>query len=267
MRFLTRSREATRVGARHVRSMRFEDRSLLAVSAGCVVANGFRESLSQLLGVPVVTRLFEPALPDPNGWAAIANGARSYLVRGSRSDGAIVVRETDALRLAGAAFGVAESGTRSLSGIETTVFERMIAAFATQLGAVCGNTERPRLIGTLAGFTTYLEVHIAEPVCARIGVALSREPVEAQSPGLNLADLRAVELDIAVQLGGCRVEAAKLADLEVGSLIPLGPVTAMAGIAYLAGRALGRGECGVVSGRYALSIGTGINEGSDEPSL
>jgi hypothetical protein len=269
MRFLAFSPQSTRVGSRTVRNGLFEDRSLLPVSAACVVANGVRETLGKLLGTPASVRLFEPSVPKTDGWKAIGNDAQIYGIRGSHADGAIVVRTADAALLAGAAFGEAGYEAPALSDIERIVLARLVDALAAQLAAVCGtSTEAPRVIATLAGFSTYFEVQIVDPVQARIGIALAREPVEQQHPTLGLDDLRGVELDVAVRLHCGDVEAATLATLNVGSVIPLGNGTrATDGIACLAGRPLGRGECGVLGGRYALSIGTSIDEGSNEPSL
>ncbi len=267
MRFLAFGGEETWIGARRVRVSRFEDRSLLPVSAACVVANGVRETLGQLLGSPVAVRLFEPSIPGPDGWNAIGCNARMYAVYGSRSDGAIVVRANDAARLAGAAFGETGRGPSTLSDMESAVLERLIGALGGQLTAVCGNcAERPRSIDALLGFSTYFEVHVEEPVDARIGIALASEPLEQHQATLTLDDLHGVELELAVRLDCGNVEAGHLAGLAVGGVLPVGHPAATRGIAYLAGRALGRGECGVLGRRYALSIGTSI-EGSIEPSL
>jgi len=265
--FLAFAPEAMRIGSRRVRAYRFEDRSLLPVSAACVVANGIREALGALFAATVNVRLFEPLLPDPSGWEAIGRDARVYGVRGSRADGAIVVRATDASRLAGAAFGETQSSARALSEMEATVLERIVGALGAQLAPVCGTTQRPSVIATLQGFSTYFEVELEAPIHARVGIALARDPVEQHAPSLTLDDLRSVEVEVSVRLGAERLAAGALAGLAVGAVLPLGRAAATPGIAYLAGRALARGECGVVRDRYALSIGTLIDEGSGEPSL
>ncbi len=267
MKFLAFAPEATRVGSRRVRTCRFEDRSLLPVSAACVVANGIRESLGSLFATTVSVRLFEPLLPDPIGWEAIGCGARVYGVRGSRADGAIVVRAADASRLAGAAFGEMQSSARALSEMEATVLERIVGAIGAQLAPVCGTTQRPSVVETLRGFATYFEVELEAPIHARVGIALARDPAEQHAPGLTLDDLRAVALEVSVRLGGDCLAAGALAGLTPGAILPLGQAATSPGIAYLAGRPLRRGECGVLRGRYALSIGALIDEGSSEPSL
>ncbi|HEY6325785.1 MAG TPA: hypothetical protein VIW73_04615, partial [Candidatus Cybelea sp.] len=90
---------------KRVRETRFERRSSLPASAACVVANGIRETLTALLGSPVTLRLFEPVMPDPDAWDAIARDATMYRVRGSVADAAIVLRAADAIAFASAVFG------------------------------------------------------------------------------------------------------------------------------------------------------------------
>ena len=80
------------VSGRRLKEVRFESRSSSADSAACVVANGVRETLSSLLGLPVSMRLFEPSIPAPQAWPANLREARLYRVRGNITDAAIVLR-------------------------------------------------------------------------------------------------------------------------------------------------------------------------------
>src|ERR1700734_1263613 len=125
---------------RRLKRARFEARSALPISAACVVANGVRETLSSLLGVPVAMRLFAPSIPSPHAWQAILDNARLYRVRGNVADAAIVLRAADANGLSAALFGESGNGAaqRSLSPIECDVLDRMVASIAANLGAVCG---------------------------------------------------------------------------------------------------------------------------------
>ncbi|MBV8490591.1 MAG: hypothetical protein JO199_08680, partial [Candidatus Eremiobacteraeota bacterium] len=105
MRSLAFERTGARVGGRTIRRARFERRSMLPVGAACLVAASVRESLASAWGRATVVRLFEPAIPSPSAWEAIASGAAIYRVRGDACDAAIVLRPPDAAALAAAAFG------------------------------------------------------------------------------------------------------------------------------------------------------------------
>ena len=237
-----------------IRSLRFRPRSTLPVSAACVVANGIRETLAQLLGTTVSVRLLEPRLPDASAWRAIVSGARIYRVRGSVAEVALLLRAGDALMLAGAAFGETVSSARELSQVEAMVLERIVAAL--DLSPVCGTPIEPaRPATTLLGFSTYFEVALEEPVRVRFGVAVARDPVPQPVGKLRVEDLSEVELDVCVRAGRATVTAGVLAGLQIGSIVPITHDKRLTGAVYLAGSLLQGGECGVRGGRYALSIG------------
>jgi flagellar motor switch protein FliM len=268
MRFLEFS-AATITNGRRIREVRLQERSMLPISAVCVVANGIRESLSRLLATPVVVRLSEPMLPDSRAWNAIEENARVFKSHGTRSDGALVLRAPDALAIAESAFGEPGGTARSLSGIESTVLERIVSAIVPNLAPVIGpEIEEANAIDGVAGFTTYFEVLVERPVHARIGVAISREPKTEASPGLQLEDLLDVEVDVSVRTEGERIPAGLLAGLETGAFVPIPSVKVSTGVAYLAGSPLCRGECGVMGGHYAFAAGPSATaEGSNSPSL
>src|SRR5579872_5050025 len=118
MKVLGFERSGCMVTGHRVRASRFETRSLLPVSAACLVANAARQTLSELFGAAVSLRLLEPVLPDGDAWACICDGALMYAVRGERCDGAFVLRRNDAVALAGAALGERVECSRALSVIE-----------------------------------------------------------------------------------------------------------------------------------------------------
>lgn len=245
-----------RVRGRRLRAAAFEQRSLLPVSAACVVAAAVQQTLSNLLGVSVVTRVFEPAIPSPRAWAAISAGASIHCVRGSVSDAAIVLRPGDALALAGAAFGeFPPDRRRTPSPIERDLLDRCVCALAGSLTAVCGRTDTGfERIESLDGFTTYFEVTIDAPFEARIGFALSREPEPEPRGQLCVGDLGDVDVDAraAIELG--RVDAGEVARLALGAMLPITGTSMAHGSLRLGGRTLARGNCGVRGGRYAFCV-------------
>jgi hypothetical protein len=246
---------------RRIRRARFDLRSALPISAACVVANGVRETLGALLGRPAGMRLFEPSIPSPSAWLAIARDARLYRVRGNVADAAIVLRPADAIALAAALFGeaCAEPGSaRALSPIECDVMDRMATAIAANFGAVCGTRESQKAerIATIGGFVTYFELFVDEPVVARIGVGLSREPGPAPRGHVEVGQLGDVRLKTFASIQAGKLEAAAIVRLAVGTIVPIPPAAFDRCNLMAHGRRIARGTCGVHNGRYALTVQT-----------
>jgi hypothetical protein len=243
---------------KRVRPARFEQRSSLPTSAGCVVANGVRETLGSLLGVTALVRLLEPLIPDPQGWQAIVREALLYRVRGSAADAALIVRPLDAIALASAAFGEPASRTRTdcvLSAIERDVLDRLMSAIAVNLSAICGPRENgaAQRVDALSGFVTFFELLIEKPVEARIGVALSRDPAAPASGSLQLRHLERVRIAASASLELGRLRSSDVGRLTAGTVLPI-----LAGDLHrcnltIFGAPLARGICGVRNGNYAFA--------------
>jgi len=253
--FAPASRHRSHEGKR-IRELRFERRSSLPASAACVVANGVRETLTALLGAPVLLRLFEPVIPDPIAWKAVARDAMLYRVRGSVADAAIVLRASDAIAFASAAFGEpAAPCARALSPIERDIVDRAANAIAANLTAVCGARESHPIerIAAIDGFVSFFEMSIEQPVESRIGIALSRDPVPEPRGALDVAHLADVRVcvDAAVDLGDA--QAAAVARITVGALLPIRADELRRCTVAAAGKRLAHGVCGVRNGRYAVA--------------
>ena len=218
-----------------------------------------RETLSSILGVALCARLLEPVIPSREAWSAIARGATLYRFRGSVADGAIVLRPADAAALASAAFGeraVASSQERELSPLERDVLDRTVGAIAGTLNAVCGARERDVVerVATIGGFVTYFEIVLEQSLDARIGIALSRDPVPEPHGKLEIDDLGDVLLTPSVCVDLCAIEAGTLARLEIGAILPLRRARAFRGRLHAGGRTFARGAVGTYNGRYGLAI-------------
>ena len=234
-----------------VRAARFEERSLLPVSAACVVANAMRERLSALCAAEVDVRLFPPAIPAREAWAAIFRGARLYVVRGSLADAAVVLRAHDARALAALLFGetVAE-GDRALSPIESEVTRRAVEAISITLAPVCGETRTDESAHEIDA-VTYFEMHLVHPIGLCIGVALSREPSAQAVPSLHGQTLRAAAVTLSAELPLAALRAGAIAALRCGDVIAARGTS----VALRAnGAAIGWGICGVHARRYAVAL-------------
>ena len=236
--------------------MAFQERSMLPVSAACVVASGVRETLASLFGEPVALKLYEPVIPAPSAWHAIARDATMFRVRATGAEAAVIVRSADASALAAAAFGERESRGAALSAIERTVLTRTVQAIALQFGPICGPVpETPVHEAELdpSGFATYFELQIERPVSARIGVALRQDPMPQPQPGIGFDDVMDLPVELCVRVEVGRFRASNVAALERGTVLPVG-AGALRGTLLLAGRTLAAGECGVYGQHYALAI-------------
>jgi flagellar motor switch/type III secretory pathway protein FliN len=246
------------IAGMRIRRARFEARSGLPVGAACVVANGVRETLSALFDVSVVVRLFEPTVPAPDGWTAILRGARLYRVRGPVADAAIVLRPADAVALSSAIFGEKhreEVLERALSPIECDVLDRLVDSLAVNLGSVCGarDTRRAERVPAICGFVTYFELSIVEPVAARVGIALSRDPAPESGALVEVAHLVDVRLSLRATLDLGEAEVDAIARLAVGDVLPLGNAAFSRCTLTAFGQTVARGSGGVVNGGYAFS--------------
>jgi hypothetical protein len=244
---------------KRVRPSRFESRSALPTSAACVVANGVRETLCALLGVPVTLRLLEPSIPSPAAWPVILRNARLYRVRGNVADATIVLRPADAIALAAILFGEHAADpavVRALSPIECDVIDRMVAAIASNLGTVCGAREGVGIdcITAIGSCVTYFELLADGPVCARIGIALSRDPSPEPRGRLETGHLAGLRLRVRVSLDIGRAQAASVARLGAGEIVPIEPTCFQRCSLLAAGKKVARGGCGVRNGRYAFTV-------------
>ncbi len=234
-----------------VRRAQLEERSLLPVSAACVVANAMRERLATLCGSDVDLRLFPPAIPRREAWAAILGDARLYVVRGSASDAAIVLRPCDARALAALLFGETAVGAeRELSRIEVEMTRRAVGAISATLAPVCGETRMDEETHGVEA-VTYFELHVVQPLQLCIGIALSREPASGAAQSLRAEALRAATMTLSAELPLVPLYAGALAALRPGDVI------AARGDATLLranGAGIGTGRCGVRSRRFAVAF-------------
>jgi hypothetical protein len=263
--FSTRSQPE---GDRRVRPVVFEERSMLPVSAACIVASGVRETLSALFGEAVTLKLYEPTIPTPAAWNAIGRDATIYRFRMANADAAVIVRPADASALAAAAFGERAVRATALSSLERTALERTVQAIALQFGPICGSGTREPVLEVLTdlhGFTTFFELQLERPILSRIGIALSRDPLPQAHPAVELDQLYDLSFELTVHIDVGRYRAADIGALEPGAVLAL-PSGALRGALFAAGRMLALGECGVHGQHYALAIDR-TPTGRDEPAI
>jgi flagellar motor switch/type III secretory pathway protein FliN len=250
------SRNGEIIRGRRVRRSCFERRSMLPTSAACVVANGVRETLSALFAAPVTLRLLQPVIPDPGAWKIIGAEAKLYRVRASNADAVFVLRPHDALALAAAAFGEpAPEPRRPLSPLENEVLLRAVRALSGTLAPVCGRD--PAVVEPIldiCGCVTYFELILERPAAARIGVALSRDPIPKGGGTLHVEDLLDVEVELSAQFAAGQMPAAAFLDLRPDALVPMMTKIGMPGLLTAGGTVVARGECGTLREQNALIV-------------
>jgi flagellar motor switch protein FliM len=244
--------------SKRIRKPVFGPRSALPPSAACVVANGVRETLTSILSSPVEMRVSEPSIPALPAWPVIVKDAVLYRVRGSIADAAIVLRAADALSLVAALFGegLPVDRERELSPIECDVLDRTVNAIAAHLVSVCGTRESRCVerVGAIEGYATYFELLIEEPVAARIGIALSRDPSSEPRGCVEVSHLAAVALTACVTFDLGVILSGAIAGLRPGSILTLRSQDLQRCSLHAHGRSVARGACGVRNGRYALHV-------------
>ena len=223
-----------------------------------MVANGVRETLSSLLGAAVALRLLAPSIPTPQAWPIVLREALLYRLRGNVADAAIVLRTPDPIALAAALLGESRvaAGDRALSPIECDLLDRAVNAVAGNLAVVCGTPEGRFVerVAEIRGFVTYFELAIEEPVAARIGIALSRDPSPEARGSFEAGHLAAVRLTAVASIDLGKTEAAEVARLAAGAIVPINPSDLHRCALRVAGRSVARGSCGIRNGRFAFSV-------------
>ncbi len=242
---------------RRVRRWVVTPRSSLPASAACVVANGVRESLAALFTAPVDLRVIEPSIPRACAWPTLLRDALLYRVRGSVADAVVILRSDDAATLAAALFGEHPSrANRRLSPFERDVLDRTIGSLAAHLGSVCGTRESlaAERVDRIERLATYFELSLLEPVVARIGIALTRDPSSQPHTRIEAAHLAEIPITTRARVNLSPVSSRTLAALATGAVLPVRPDELHRCTLVAFGRALARGTCGLADGRRALRI-------------
>ncbi len=253
---LTFARSSLTTAGRRLRCAQFERRSSLSVSAACLVANGMREALGVVLGRPAGVRLLEPVIPAAPVWELILCDARIYRVTGPLGEAAIILQSGDAQRLVAAIFEEAAS-PRALSTIEERVLARAVRPMAATLAPVCGSAEHLDIEQTAErnAYLTYFELLVDGPVCARIGIALARDPAPATQNCLRIDDLLEVELELYVEFARAEMDPGELLSLGAGTLLRTNTKVGAPAVLKLDERIVARGECGALGGQGAFVLG------------
>ncbi|MBV8490383.1 MAG: FliM/FliN family flagellar motor switch protein, partial [Candidatus Eremiobacteraeota bacterium] len=132
---------------------------------------------------------------------------------------------------------------------------RTVAALAGSLAAVAG-AERGTLerVATVVDFVTFFELLVETPVEARIGIALSRDPLPEGGTRIGIEELYGVTIVPRVELSMGSLTGAAAAALSVGAILPIPRKSGFRGSLRVGGRTLAEGTCGILNGRFAFMM-------------
>jgi hypothetical protein len=241
-----------------VRQARFVRRARIPLEAACVVANGVREALRELLGEGCAVALGEPVALDAPAWQTLLRDAAVFATPGRDTDIAFVLDRRDARTLVDAAFGEDRSYGGAWSALEHNAVERIVARCANACDVLCAERRGPTRAtdpARLPPCAAYFDVRVTAPVRLTIGVGVLRElPDLPPAATLSPAVLGTVPVTARALLGTGRIAAARLLELRAGDLILLDTKVAGEGELNLADQRIAGGLCGVVGGRTAFLV-------------
>jgi len=252
-----------------VRALRFCARSSIPLEAACVVANGLRETLRELLGEACELVVGEPCALGGDAWRVLAHDALLFLTRGRQTDIVLVIPRADARRLVLRAFGESapvsqygEAGERECSALELHAIERIAARCAPAFDPLCAERRSPsRAVapGEIPMCAAYFDVRVHAPAALVLGIAIVRAlPDPGPAGGLAPGALDAVPLPGRVVFASGNVAAETFLRWQLGDVVAFDTPLAAAATLNIGGRAFALGLPGASGRRAALRIDAGV---------
>jgi hypothetical protein len=244
-----------------VRHPRFVPRTTLPLGAACLVANGLRETLYELLGERCELTIGEPAAIAPAAWETLSRDAHCFLTRGRQTDIVLIVPNTHARTLVLRAFGEGEPlGPSVLSTLELHAIERIAARCSSAfdpLYAERSGASHPVGAGTVPLCVAYFDVRIHAPIAIEIGIGIARELPDTGPAGrFPPALLAQVPVEVCAEFATGTMDIATLLGLEPGDVVALETQVGAPATLKIAGRRLASGVGGVRAGRYSFEVQT-----------
>ena len=245
---------------RGVRPLRFVPRASIPIEAACLVANGLRETLRELLGATELV-VGEPAAIGADAWALLARDALLFLTRGRQTDIVLVVPQRDARRLVLRAFGeseVAEPPQAACSALELLAVERIAARCAAAFEPLCAERRAAsRAVGLdeVPPCVAYFDVRVHAPVRLTLGVGIARDlPDPGSSGALAVGALDGVPVEARAVFAEGTISTTSFVGLQPGDVVKLDTKVGDPACLNLAGRRLAYGVAGVVASRSAFLV-------------
>ncbi len=247
-----------------LRRWRWRPRASIPLEAACLVANGIRETLRELLGERCELVLGEPAAIDGAAWSLLAADAFLFLTRGRQTDTVLVLPQRDARRLVLRAFGEGEAAgapalpAAACSALEVHALERIAARCAAAFEPLCAERSggarsvRPHEVPTCVA---YFDLRVHAPVPLSLGIGIVRDlPDPGPSGALPATALGPVELEARAVFAEGTIGAAAFVKLRPGDLVRLDTQVGAPACLKIGGQRLATGVAGVVASRTAFLV-------------
>ena len=242
-----------------VRPMRFVPRASIPLEAACVVANGIRETLRELLGEQCELVLGEPAAIAAESWALLAHDAFLFLTHGRQTDIVLVLPQRDARRLVLRAFGEGEDlPDGACSALELHALERIAARCAATFDPLCAErrgASRAVRAHEVPVCVAYFDVRVHAPVALTLGIGIVRDlPDPGPSGALPRSALDPLALEVRAVFAEGILDAATFVNLRPGDVVRLDTQVGAPASLNIAGRRLASGVAGVIANRTAFLV-------------
>ncbi len=242
-----------------LRRWRFVPRASIPVEAACVVANGIRETLRELLGESCELVLGEPAALDAAAWSLLSRDALLFLTRGRQTDIVLVLPQRDARRLVLRAFGERDAlPDGACSALELHALERIAARCAAAFDPLCAERRagsRAVAANEVPACAAYFDLRVHAPVPLTLGIGIVRNlPDPGPSGALMPSALDAVTVEARAVFAEGTIDAAAFVRMRPGDVVTLGTKVGAPASLNLGGRRLATGVPGVVASRTAFLV-------------
>jgi flagellar motor switch/type III secretory pathway protein FliN len=246
-----------------VRRLRFVPRPSIPIEAACLVANGIRETVRELLGESCELVLGEPAAIAGDAWSLLVRDAFLFVTRGRQTDVVLVVPQRDARRLVLRAFGEGEALSESAcSALELAAIERIAARCAATFDPLCAERtgiSRPISAHDVPPCVAYFDVRVHAPIALALGIGIVRDlPDPGPSGALDPRALDRVRIPVRAVVAHGTLDAASLVALRPGDLVPLETPLDGGATLTVGGRPFASGICGALGSRGAFLVGEAL---------
>jgi hypothetical protein len=245
--------------ARGVRRLRFVRRASIPLEAACLVANGLRETLRELLGERCELVVGEPAAIDSAAWAQLARDACLFVVHGRLTDVVLVLPPGDARRLVLRAFGEGESlPDGACSALELHALERIAARCAAAFEPLCAERRAPpRAVASheVPACVAYVDLRVAAPLPLVLGLGIVRDlPDPGPSGNVAPESLASVTVQARAVFAEGTIDAAAFVKIRPGTIVKLDTKVGAPASLNIEGRRYASGAPGSLGPHAALLI-------------
>jgi hypothetical protein len=247
-----------------VRPLRFVRRSSIPLGAACVVANGIRETLRELLGEACEVVLGEPAAIGAEAWSVLTRNALLFLTRGRQTDIVLVLPKRDARRLVLRAFGERsprdgpELPDAACSVLEAHALERIAARCAAAFDPLCSErrgASQPVAARDVPVCVAYFDVRVHAPIELTLGIGIVRDlPDPGPAGSLPAGVLDAVALELRAVFAEGTIDTAAFVRIRPGDIVKLNTKVGAPAFLNVAGHRVATGAAGVIASRSAVCV-------------